>query len=131
MSVHRDRSKDSQSFGRAVGGFCTVAAVYELWRGRPTLATWLAAIGVTLLIFSIAAPRALDAPARVWWRFAEALGWFNTRLLLTAFFVVVLTPTAILFRMIGRDTLGRKSSGSNWMPYPVRRRDARHYERMF
>ena len=129
--TYRDRSKDSQSFGRAVGGFCIVAAAYELWRSRPVLAIWLAAIGVTLLFFSIAAPRALDAPARVWWRFAEALGWFNTRLLLTAFFVVVLTPIAILFRLIGRDTLGRRSSGSHWTPYPVRRRDPHHYERMF
>jgi len=129
--MDRDRSKDSQSFGRAVGGFCTAAAGYQFWRGRVVLATWLAAIGVALLIFSIAAPRALDVPARLWWRLAEALGWFNTRLLLTAFFVLVVTPIAVLFRLIGRDALGRRSTGSNWTPYPVRRRDVHHYERMF
>jgi hypothetical protein len=131
MSATRDRSKDEQSFGRAVGGFCVIAAPYELWRGRRTLALSLAVVGAALLVLSAVAPRALRAPSRVWWKLAEILGWINMRLLLGAFFFLVITPAGLLFRLFGRDPLVRRHHGSMWTPYPERRRDTTHYERMF
>jgi hypothetical protein len=127
----RDKSKDERSFGRAVGGFLVVASAYEAWRGRTTLAIWLASIGSLLLLASAVAPKALSIPSRVWWRVAETLGWINMRLLLGAFFFLILTPAGLLFRMIGRDPLGRGRHGSTWMPYPERRRDPTHYEKMY
>jgi saxitoxin biosynthesis operon SxtJ-like protein len=127
----RKRPHEERSFGRGVGGFLVVASVYELWRGRTTLAIWLAVFGVVLLLLSAVAPKALSAPSRVWWRLAETLGWINMRLLLGAFFFLIITPAGLLFRMIGRDPLGRRSRGSTWTPYPERRRDTSHYEKMY
>jgi hypothetical protein len=131
MSPGRDRSKDNQSFGRAVGGVCVLVSAYEIWRGRPTLAWVLGAVGVTLLALSWIAPRVLAVPARIWWRFAEVLGWVNLRIVLTVFFVVVMTPVGVLFRVFGRDPLARRATGSTWVPYRAGRRGTRHYERMF
>ena len=131
MSLHRDRSKDTQSFGRAVGGFCVVASAYEIWRGRTTLAWTLGVVAATVLLLLWIAPRVLTVPSRMWWRVAEALGWVNMRLLLTAFFFLVLTPMGLLARLFGWDPLARRHRGSTWAPYPGRRRGARHYERMF
>lgn len=127
----RDRSKDAQSFGRAVGGVCVAAAVYNTWRGRTTFALTLGVVGVTLLLLSWIAPRALNVPSRLWWRMAEALGWFNMRLLLIVFFFLVLTPMGLLARLFGRDPLVRHRRGSTWTPYAAHRRGAKHYERMF
>jgi hypothetical protein len=131
MSAFRDRSNDARSFGRGVGGFCVLAALYEIWRGRTTLAWTLGAVGVTLLALSWLAPRALAVPSRIWWRFAEALGWVNMRVLLTLFFFVVLTPLGLLARLFGSDSLRRRRAASTWQPYPAHRRGPRHYERMF
>ena len=131
MSDGRDRSRDNQSFGRAVGGACILASAYAIWRGRTTLAWVLGTVGVTLLTLSWLAPRVLTVPARVWWRFAEILGWVNMRILLTLFFFVVMTPMGLLFRLFGRDPLRRRDTGSTWLPYQSGRRGPRHYERMF
>lgn len=131
MSHGRDRSRDNQSFGRAVGGVCVLASAYEIWRGRATLAWVLGAVGVALLALSWIAPRALAVPARIWWRFAEVLGWVNVRIVLTLFFFVVMTPMGLLFRLFGRDPLRRRDAGSTWLPYHLGRRGPRHYERMF
>ena len=40
--------------------------------------------------------------------FAHALGWFNTRLLLTVFYFVVIAIPAIIFKIIRKDLLQRK-----------------------
>lgn len=68
----------------------------------------------------------------LWWRLVRVLGWINSRVLLTALFVLLLTPIGLLWRLIGHDPLRRRrESGGGWMPYPVRYRDRRHYDRMF
>jgi hypothetical protein len=119
-----------RSFGRGVGGMLVLLAAYEAWRGRMTLAPVVGAAGLLLLVLSAAAPALLTWPSRAWWALARVLAWINTRLLLTAFFVVVLTPIGLVLRMLGRDPLQRRATGSSWSPF-AGRRDPRHYERMF
>jgi hypothetical protein len=121
---------EERSFGRGVGGVLILLAAYNVWRGRPTMAAIFGAIGLTLLVLSSAAPAALKWPSRGWWTLAHALGWVNTRLLLTIFFVLVLVPVGVVFRVFGRDLLDRRGHGSSWVPFSTRR-DPRHYERMF
>jgi hypothetical protein len=42
-----------------------------------------------------------------WWMaFARALGWFNTRLLLTAFYIILGIP-ALILKLIRKDPLDR------------------------
>ena len=76
-------------------------------------------------------PPALRLPNRIWWRFAQALGWFNARVILTVFFALVLIPAGLLMRLAGRNPLRPSTTGTNWTPYPARRADPRHYEHMF
>jgi hypothetical protein len=38
-----------------------------------------------------------------WMRFAMALGWVNTRILLFVFFVLVMGPISVLGRLFGKD----------------------------
>ncbi len=56
-----------------------------------------------------------------WWMaFAHALGWFNTRLLLTVFYFVVIAIPAIILKIIRKDLLQRKyeTTGSYWIDKP-------------
>lgn len=119
-----------RSFGRGVGGMLVVLAMYEAWRGRMTLAAIVGACGLLLLALSAAAPALLARPSRAWWALARVLAWINTRLLLTAFFMLVLTPIGFVLRALGRDPLERRRTGSTWSRF-AGRRDPRHYERMF
>jgi hypothetical protein len=51
-----------------------------------------------------------------WMIFALALGWFNTRLLLTVFYLILGIP-ALVLKLIGKDLLDRgfKNRSSYWI----------------
>lgn len=120
-----------RSFGLGVGGVCIGLAALVWWRGYPTVGLVLLVTGTLLVGFGSVAPTALRVPNRVWWRVAQVVGWVNTRILLTVFFAVVLTPVGVVMRLFGRNPLQGAGVQTNWAPYPVRRRDTQHYERLF
>jgi hypothetical protein len=54
-----------------------------------------------------------------WWMaFAHALGWFNTRLILTLFYLVIIGIPALVLKLIRKDLLHRKytSASTYWVP---------------
>lgn len=95
--------------------FALVAA-YLFWKG----ASWWWVVDVLAAVFGVTglvAPSLLRYPYQWWMQFAAVLGWVNTRILLTLFFVLVLTPVGLVMKLIGRDALGRKfekGSASYW-----------------
>lgn len=58
--------------------------------------------------FAAFAPMALLPLYRLWVKFATALAWFNTRLLLGMVFYFVITPIGLFMRLIGKDPMERK-----------------------
>jgi len=121
-----------RSFGISVGIVLCVIAALLWWRGRATRAEVVGAIGVVLLFFGLVYPPLLKYPSVAWWRFSRALGHVNARVLLTIFFAAVLTPIGLLWRLTGKDPLGRRRDRwAGWSPYPARYRDPNHYSRMF
>lgn len=50
-----------------------------------------------------------------WTRFAHALGAVNTYVLLSIFFVLVITPMGFLFRLFGKGIVNKRPAGSSWM----------------
>ena len=78
--------------------------------------------GTLLIGFGLVAPLVLRVPNRLWWRVAQAVGWVNTRVLLTLFFAIVLTPVGVTMRLFGRNPLRGAGVQTNWTPYPARRR---------
>jgi hypothetical protein len=120
-----------RAFGLSVGTVLLGLSAVAWWRGHPTLATALVIVGGLLVLFGAVYPPALRVPNRVWWRFAQVLGWVNARILLTVFFALVLTPVGVVMRACGRNPLRPAAGPSNWTPYTARRRDAHHYEHLF
>jgi Saxitoxin biosynthesis operon protein SxtJ len=121
-----------RSFGVSVGIVLCVIAALLWWRGRVGRAEVLGAIGGVLLIAGLVYPPVLTYPSAAWWRFSRGLGHVNARVLLTIFFVVVLTPVGVVWRLTGKDPLGRrKDRWAGWSPYPARYRDRNHFSRMF
>ena len=57
---------------------------------------------------------------KVWMTFSIIMGWFMTRLILCALFFVVITPMALLMRLLGKDLLNiefdKDSSKTYWLP---------------
>ena len=132
MARQLDPDFKEKSFGKAVGGFLLLLSVVLWWRGRITNAEIMAGIGAVLVVLGFTAPKLLKWPSVVWWKFASILGYVNARIILTVAFLIVLTPLALVWRLLGRDPLAiQKRHWPGWSPYPARYRDKDHFTRMY
>lgn len=132
MAVAEKPGKGGRSFGIAFGGLSAVVAVYRLWRGRPAVEAFAVA-AVIFFFIAFVAPRLFDAPNRIWMKFARALGWVNSRILLSIFFFVIITPYGLFQRLLGRDRLGRRwrATPPAWVPVPPRLSDPKHFDHLY
>ena len=132
MAQSKDPDFKEKSFGKAVGGFLLLLSAVLWWRRRITNAEIIAAIGAVLFVLGFTAPQLLKWPSVVWWKFAGVLGYVNARIILTIAFLIVLTPLALIWRLLGRDPLAiQKRHWPGWSPYPARYRDKDHFTRMY
>jgi hypothetical protein len=121
-----------RSFGLTVGGVLAGIAALSAWRSHATRAEIVGAIAALLIVLALLRPVSLAGSAAAWSRVGHALGWFNSRVLLTAMFVLIIWPIGLVSRLFGSDPLERRRrSGSMWAPYPERLRDPRHFEHLF
>lgn len=90
------------------------------------------AAGVLFLLLAAAAPKALRPVQTGWMAFAFALGWIMSRVILTVFFFVAVTPVGLLMRLLGKNPLAaREADGSYWVRRKGPERTAKDYERLF
>ena len=105
---------------------------YLLGKGRDLPILWQ--IGVGLAILGSLAPVVVKPLFYAWMTMALALGFVMTRVLLTIFFFLVLTPVALIFRLIGRDALHRKldrDAPSYWIKKQYLIEDRSRFEKFF
>jgi len=111
--------KQERQFGYLFAGVCTLVAFWPLWPLWPLPVPnlyWLAGAGAFALA-GLAWPRALSPLNRLWMKLGHALGWVNARIILSAVFFVLVTPTGFIVRLLGYDPLRlrRRASGSYWV----------------
>jgi hypothetical protein len=119
-------------FSWVLGAALLLAAGYvSLRRHAPAAGAGLAAAGLLLLALGFAAPGTLRPLYRPWMAFAFALGWVVSRCILTALFLLVLTPIGLLGRLAGArflETRLDRQATTHWI-----RRDGRpaQHEKMY
>jgi hypothetical protein len=67
-------------------------------------------------------PQSIKPIYTVWMVAVFPIGWLVSLILLAVVYYGVVTPIAVLFRLIGRDSLQRHSppeGGSYWQPKPA------------
>ena len=78
------------------------------------LAEWIWSPGYLMLVAGALGAISLMFPVLAewihigWMKLAQALGWFNGRLLLSLVFFLLLTPIALIYRLFNRDSLRLK-----------------------
>ncbi|HPA44747.1 MAG TPA: SxtJ family membrane protein [bacterium] len=125
--------KDLRSFGWLVGGVLLALAGLMWWRGHGIARDAVGALGGALVVWGTVWPSVLREIHAGWMRFAHGLGWFNTNLLLSLFYYVVLCPIGSAMRLFGRDPLDRKwsSEQSSYWIVKKEQRPSDHYEHQF
>jgi hypothetical protein len=105
-----------------------------LWRDKSYYWCFFA-ISTWFLFFGLALPAVLRPINRVWMTLSLIMGWFMSRLILIILFYLVLTPTAALLRMFGKDILNinftRNSTESYWIPRKTGHSEKGDYERQY
>jgi hypothetical protein len=128
----RADAKELRTFGLVLGAlFAAFFGLSPLLRHRASpLWPWLLA-GV-LWLFALIWPTTLSYPHRVWTRLGLALGWVNTRVILTLLFAIAIVPVGLVMRLFGRDRMARKlDPESTTYRVPSRRRTDKDMERPF
>ncbi len=95
-------------FGLTLAMPLALLATVGAWRGHTLLPAVLGGLALASAGFALLAPGLLGPVHKRWMEMAHALGWFNTRLLLTVVYFTVMTPTGALMRLLGRDPLDRR-----------------------
>jgi hypothetical protein len=122
-----------RKFGVLFTGVSVVAAAYLYWKGNPAwpwcLLAGLFFLGTGFLAFPVLRPIYVG-----WMKFAQVLGWINTRILLGVFFYLVLTPIGVVLRLLGKDLLEQnidRSARTYWIKRRPEPFDPERYERLF
>lgn len=132
--------RDLRKFGWTVGiafGLLWAVLAYVVpylsgGEGHDVAILWQ--IGAVLIVVGTALPVVLRPVYLAWMTMALALGFVMTRVLLTIFFFLVLTPVGLIFKLIGRDALSRKldpEAESYWIEKEYLINDRSRLEKFF
>lgn len=116
-----------------VGGVLLAISAWNYHRGRMTIVEVFGSLGTLLVVAGVFVPPVARAFHTGWMKFAHALGWVNSRVLLTVLFYGVFAPYGFLSRVLGRDPLGRRKRGGEtyWTTRKATRQTAEQFERLF
>ena len=100
--------KELRRFGVTVAIPLTLLAAVGAWRAHTVLPAMLGGLAIILGGLALVAPGLLGPVHKVWMGGAHAVGWFNTRVLLGLVYFLIMTPTGVVMRLVGRDPLDRR-----------------------
>jgi hypothetical protein len=100
--------------------FLGLAAWYYFGLDRQLVGMILALLALTVGLAGLAQPAWVRWVFVGWLMLTFPIGWTVSQLVLLLLFFGLFTPLALLFRITGRDPLGRKgrSQDSLWQPKP-------------
>ena len=134
LSNTKNQTSELRKFGVIMSICLAALGGLFLWRDKSYYWCFFA-ISTWFLFFGLALPAVLRPVNRVWMTLSLIMGWFMSRLILIILFYLVLTPTAALLRMFGKDILNisftKNSTESYWIPRETGRSEKGDYERQY
>jgi Saxitoxin biosynthesis operon protein SxtJ len=116
-----------------VAGALTAVATILWWRGRMNSAIVFGSVAAVLLLIGLFMPPPARLFHRAWMTFALALGYVNSRIILTIIYFLVFVPYGVVSRLVGRDPLQLREDGkeSYWTRRQITRQSKEQFERLF
>lgn len=126
-------TRELKKFGQTMAIAFLVIGGFLFWR-RQTAWPYLLAVAAMfqLMTWLWAAP--LEPIQRVWMKFGHALGWMNTRIILSVIFFIFMTPIRLILLMMGKDLLDEKlerEKKSYWKSKEPGSTGVANYERLY
>jgi hypothetical protein len=116
-----------------VGAVLIALGGWNFYRGRVLTSEILGGSGVILLLLGLLSRRWSLYFHRAWMHLAAALGFVNSRIILSLVYYLAITPFGIVSRMMRRDPLVRRRSREStyWIPRKTTRQARESFERSF
>ena len=133
LMAHPGDAKQLRKFGLMVGGVFAVFGLLFLLRHKAHYPYFLWP-GAALILSGAIFPRTLKYIYIAWMSMAFVLGFIMAHVILTLFFVLVITPIGLIARMFGKDFLSLKlnrNAASYWIPRWQKTKSPAEYERQF
>ncbi len=105
-------AKELRKFGLVTGGMLIL--FFDLlipWIWSIAMPVWPLIVAGVLASMALVYPLSLGPVYKVWMLFAEALGWVNTRIILSLIFFLLFFPFGMVMRMFN-DPMRRKMEKS-------------------
>jgi len=132
---HDARVSEAQARKTAavVAAVLLLIAAWNLYRGRTTVVVIFGSLGALLVVVGLFIPAAARRFHVAWMRLAVALGYVNSRVLLSLMFYGAITPYGFVSRLVGRDPLRRrgKKLESYWIERKTTKQAREQFERLF
>lgn len=108
-------------------------AAWNLYKGRPAVVAACGGIALALVLTGLLIPSLARRFHVFWMTVAAALGYVNSRVLLSLLFYLVFAPYGFVSRLVKRDPLRRRGAGggSHWTPRKQTRQTREGFERLF
>ena len=105
---------EGRRFAFTVGIAFLVLAVTVAWRGHTAPATILGVLAALFVSAGIIVPRRLAPIQRGWMALAIGISRVTTPIVMGVVYFLVLTPTGLLRRALGRNPLKPRTNGTLW-----------------
>lgn len=132
-SIKSERN-DLRKFGMTMAVVLALLGGFSWWRGKDYYFYFIG-LATAFIFFALVIPSLLKPIHKIWMSLAILMGWFMTRLMLSALFYLGITPICLLAKLFRKDFLGIKfdknSTDSYWIPREKRKFDRNDYERQF
>ena len=135
-SIPQCKQQVSEGTLRQFGLLCLlVLGALAYWEGihreRTTTALVLAGMGLAIGLSGLIRPRTLRPLFAFLIAVTYPIGLVISNLILAALFYALFTPIGLIFRLLGRDPLGRRRLpadwGTYWKPYPLTTETRRYF----
>ncbi|MBM3506201.1 MAG: DUF4175 domain-containing protein [Alphaproteobacteria bacterium] len=111
LTTHEPARGSDRNFGLVFAGFFCVLTVLGLWQGTDTWPYW-AVLAALFAVVALLAPQRLTPLNKLWHRFGLLLGRVVTPVTMLAVFLLAVTPTALILRLMRKDLLRLKWDGN-------------------
>ena len=125
--------REQRNFGLVMAAAIVVVTLIH-WALRGHLSVWPFYVSGVFIALGLILPVALEPVFWAWMKFAEAVNWIMTRLLLSIVFFLMITPMRPLVRLFSGDPLKRRfeaEAASYWEEPEDQPDDPERYANMF
>ena len=124
---------DLRKFGITMGIVLILLGGLFLWREKGYY-FYFFIIAAAFVVPGLAVPFVLKPIHAVWMTMSIILSWIMTRVILSVLFYLVVTPTRLLAKLLGKQFLDLKidkNASSYWIPKKELKLDKADYEKQF